>query len=140
MIKEFFEKRKAKRSAKDIAKICDKLASEVTKLALTIYTGDVYCRIDKVELELDPEEDRATPMSYSFDVHLEIPSIRPTIKCADVSVYWDHATSISIKQLAAMVFEAADSESEAGSNYTHSIKISSYTPASEDEIEEEDDK
>ena len=91
-----------------------------------------------MELDLDPEEDRATPMSYSFDVHLEVPSIRPTIKCADVSVYWDQATSISIKQVAAMVFEAA--ESEAGGNYTHNIKISSYTPASEDELEEEDDE
>lgn len=138
MIKEFFEKRKAKRSTKDIANLCDKLASEVTKLALTIYADDVYCRIDKVELDLDPEEDRATPMCYTFDVHLELPSIRPTIKCADISIYWDFATSITIKQLAAMVFEAA--ESEAGGNFTHSIKISSYTPVSEDDVDEEDDK
>lgn len=140
MIKEFFEKRKAKRASQNIAKICDTLASEVTKLALTVYSDNVYCRIDKVELNLDPEEDYPIPTFYSFDVHLELPSIRPTIKCADMSIYWDLSTSVSIKQLAAMVFEAADSESEAGSNYTHSIKISSYTPVSEDEIEEEDDK
>lgn len=139
MIKEFFEKCKAKRSKKDIANLCDKLASEVTKLALTIYyAGDVYCRIDKVTLDLDPEEDRATPMFYTFDVHLELPSIRPTIKCADVSIYWDSAASITIKQLAAMVFEAA--ESEVGGNFTHNIKISSYTPVSEYDIDEEDYK
>lgn len=138
MIKEFFEKRKAKRSTKDIANLCDKLASEVTKLALTIYADDVYCRIDKVTLDLDPEEDRATPMFYTFDVHLELPSIRPTIKCADVSIYWDSAASITIKQLAAMVFEAA--ESEVGGNFTHNIKISSYTPVSEDNVDEEDDE
>ena len=138
MIKEFFEKRKAKRSKKDIANLCDKLASEVTKLALTIYAGDVYCRIDKVTLDLDPEEDRATPVFYTFDVHLELPSIRPTIKCADISIYWDSTTSITIKQLAAMIFEAA--ESEVGGNFTHDIKISSYTPVSEDNVDEEDDK
>ena len=138
MIKEFFEKRKAKRASHNIAKICDTLASEVTKLALTIYSNNVYCRIDKIELDVDPEEDKAIPMFYSFDVHLELPSIRPTIKCVNMSIYWDLSTSVSIKQLAAMIFEAADSEQ--GSNYTSNIEVSSYTPVSEDDVEEEDDK
>lgn len=138
MIKEFFEKRKAKRASQNIAKICDTLASEVTKLALTIYSNNVYCRIDKIELDVDPEEDHAIPMFYSFDVHLELPSIRPTIKCVNMSIYWDLSTSVSIKQLAAMIFEAADSEE--GSNYTYNIKVSSYTPVSEDDVEEEDNK